>query len=338
MMRINLDNEQISDLIKMYDGSFYPLKKFMNKSDLDSVIRNYKLENGDFFPIPKLLIIKNESIPFELIKVVELFYNNKLITVIRSPKFFKWKSKVFFKRIFKTFDKKHPGVAKALKKPDFALSGNFSYHPNIKKFIDSKEMNPKQIRLYFKKKKWKTVVGFQTRNIPHLAHEYLLRLSLDYFDGLLINPLIGERKKGDFSKLSIKKTYNLLINKFLNKENVLFNFLNTDMIYAGPREALFHALLRKNFGCTHFIVGRDHAGVGTYYGNNDAQKLTKRFEKIIGIKILNFPEPFYSNDCKMMVTEKSGNMNSNCIRISGTKVRNLIKNGKTDSRLSEKKL
>ena len=178
-------------------------------------------------------------------------------------------------------------------------------------------------------KNHKTIVGFQTRNIPHRAHEYLHRLGLEICDALFINPLVGWKKKGDFSEKAVEVGYTTLINKYYTNLNVYFKTLKTPMRYAGPREAIFHAIIRKNLGCTHFIIGRDHAGVGNYYGKYEAQQLAIKLQDKLDIKILNFKEPFYCSICKQIVSENCCNHEDKYItKISGTKIREMLQNSK----------
>ena len=179
------------------------------------------------------------------------------------------------------------------------------------------------------------IVGFQTRNIPHRAHEYLLRLALEISDGLFIQPLLGKKKSGDFTPEAILSGYGKLITEFLPTDRVVFSTLSTKMRYAGPREAIFHALIRKNFGCTDFIIGRDQAGVGDWYGKYEAQQLAKTLESSLGIRILDLKGPYYCSKCEMIVTEKSCSSKHNIFlhEISGTYIRKLISVGEIpDSR------
>jgi sulfate adenylyltransferase len=166
-------------------------------------------------------------------------------------------------------------------------------------------LSPDETRSYFKKQGWSTVVGFQTRNVPHRAHEYLLRRALEQADGLFIQPLVGTKKRGDYTHMAILTAYRALIDEFLPKERILLGVLSTAMRYAGPREALLHAIIRRNHGCSHFIVGRDHAGVGDFYGKYEAQELTRHFDGELGIQILRLPGPFHCTVCDEIVTEKT---------------------------------
>ncbi len=192
--------------------------------------------------------------------------------------------------------------------------------------------SPSEVKEIIKKLKLKTVAGFQTRNIPHKAHEFIHRLALEQVDGLLIQPLIGKKKVGDFTSETVIKTYKHLIKSYYPKKRVILSGLATAMRYAGPREAIFHAIIRRNFGCTHFIVGRDHAGVGKFYKEYEAQDLCIKMEKQLGIKILAFKGPYYCTKCENIVTENTCShkqQKKSCTNeISGTKIRAMIKGKK----------
>jgi len=228
----------------------------------------------------------------------------------------------------------HLGVKKFYDTGEFFVSGKVKIFK--KKEIDFLNLDhtPNKIKKIIKQNKWKTTIGFQTRNIPHLGHEFIHRRMLDKYDGLIINPLVGERKKNDFTIKAIVKSYKTLINKFYPKKRILFFLLTTNMRFAGPREAIFHAIVRKNFGCTHFLIGRDHAGVDNFYGDYDAHKLAKKIDKKININIVKFKGPFFCKKCKIVTNE------DNClhfrdkksvIQISGTKIRKSLKNKNFDN-------
>jgi sulfate adenylyltransferase len=190
-------------------------------------------------------------------------------------------------------------------------------------------LTPEETRAEFKARGWKTVVGFQTRNVPHRAHEYLQRVALETIDGIFVQPLVGRRKVGDYTPQAIMCGYRTLIGTFLPRERVVLGILSTVMRYAGPREAVFHAIIRRNYGCTHFIVGRDHAGVGSWYGEYDAHELTRQFGSELGIEILHLRGFFFCPICDGIVTEKTcPHLGTPSARaISGTDMRRILVDG-----------
>lgn len=190
-------------------------------------------------------------------------------------------------------------------------------------------MTPKRTSKLFEEKGWNKIVGFQTRNIPHRAHEYLLRVALESSDGLFIQPLIGKKKKGDFTSEAILAGYRKLASEFLPTDRVVVGTLSTKMRYAGPREAIFHAQIRKNYGCTDFIIGRDQAGVGNWYGKYEAQQLAKSLEGRLGIRILALKGPYYCSKCEGIVTENSCSIQHAKFshEISGTDIRRILSTG-----------
>ena len=198
---------------------------------------------------------------------------------------------------------------------------------NIKNLFSKYDLTPRKVKEKIKTFNLSTVAGFQTRNVPHRAHEHILELALKEVDGLFIQPLIGKKKRGDFTPQAIMNSYNLLLKNYLPENKIILGALTTSMRYAGPREALFHAMIRKNYGCTHFIVGRDHAGVSNYYEEYEAQNLCIKYESELNIKIIKMRGPFYCKKCDMITTDNICSHNEYRVSVSGTKIRNsLIKN------------
>jgi sulfate adenylyltransferase len=211
---------------------------------------------------------------------------------------------------------------------EYFIGGRVSLDHRVTMEFSKFDLTPKETRAHFAKKGWESVVGFQTRNVPHRAHEYLLRLALEQADGLFVQPLVGLKKRGDFTPAAILASYTALIDNFLPQKRVLLGILSTTMRYAGPREALLHAIVRRNYGCTHFIVGRDHAGVGNYYGKYEAQELARRYEDELGIQIMYFAGPYYCSMCDGIVTERTCphevTMPEATKQISGTDMRSIL--------------
>ena len=320
---IQISEETLQDLINIEVGLFNPLKGFMNSRDYRSVIEDMKLVSGEVFTIPITLEIDNLGIVKK--DKVDLVHKNTKVGEIYTEDVFKVEREDILK-VYKTLDNNHPGVKKELNRSPFRIGGEIRV---TNKSILKGTLNPKETKKLFKKHK--TITGFQTRNIPHRAHEHLHRLALEFTDALFINPLVGWKKKGDFSEKAVEVGYKNLIENYYINLNVYFETLKTPMRYAGPREAIFHAIIRKNLGCTHFIIGRDHAGVGDYYSRYEAQELAKKLQKYLDIKILTFKEPFYCSKCEMIVSEKCCG-HSEIERISGTKIRKMLSNGKVPTK------
>jgi sulfate adenylyltransferase len=233
--------------------------------------------------------------------------------------------------VYGTPEAQHPGVAHFLGMGSHFVGGAVKLLHRVPSEFSDQEWTPAETRAWFQKANWKSVVGFQTRNVPHLGHEYLLRLALEQCDGLFIQPIVGQKKTGDFTTASVLTSYRALIKDFLPSHRVLLGVLSTSMRYAGPREAVFHAIIRRNYGCTHFIVGRDHAGVGKYYGKYAAHDLTREFDGRLGIEILRFAGPFHCSRCGGIVTERTCShettLPSAVRHISGTDMRNILLRG-----------
>jgi sulfate adenylyltransferase len=232
------------------------------------------------------------------------------------------------KAIYQTDDLNHPGVSNMLRMKDLSVEGKIDVVKRIQKSpLRKYRMTPFETRSQIQKRGWKTVVGFQTRNIPHVAHEMLQKAALNIYDGLFINPLIGKKKSGDFKDEVILEAYEKLIENYYPKDRSMFVTLHTEMRYAGPKEAIHHAIMRKNFGCSHFIVGRDHAGVGNYYHPFAAQEIFKDYPDL-GIAPLFFPAFYYCKKCLSYANER------NCPHLpefreelSGTKMRKMVSSG-----------
>lgn len=326
-MQVNLTLHQYYETLNILEGVFSPLDGFMSSADLKEVISpSMSLASGDIFPVPVLLDISEETV--NLIKgkeSVDLFYKDSKICRMEIGEVFSPDKELIAQQVYGTTDLGHPGVLYLKNSNDYSLSGKLIAESSIPQMPNY--MNPADTRAFFKEKGWNTVAGFQTRNVPHKAHEYLHRLALEIVDGLMIQPLVGWKKAGDYTQEAIEASYKVMIRDFYPKDRVLFNLLYTPMRYAGPKEALLHAIIRRNFGCTHFIVGRDHAGVKDFYGVYDAQKLALKHEDRLGIKILAIKEPYYCKRCDAIVTEKHcGHAEDSKYRsnISGTMIRAML--------------
>lgn len=328
---INVSSRIISDIELIAVGAFSPLEGFMGKEDYDSVIENMRLKNGLPWSIPITLpVSEEEATGLEEGDELSLLDEdgNIIATLIFEEKYLYDKEREA-ENVYGTSDLAHPGVSVLYSQGSILLGGRISLinRPQDIEF-PKYTLDPSQTREIFKNKGWRTIVAFQTRNPIHRAHEYLQKCALEMVDGLLIHPIVGETKSDDIPAHVRIKCYEELLEKYYPKDRSLLAVLRTAMRYAGPKEAIFHAIVRKNYGCTHFIVGRDHAGVGNYYGTYDAHKIFDSFNHDeIGITPLFFDHAFYCKRCNGMATTKTCPCPpENHVHLSGTKVRELLKN------------
>jgi sulfate adenylyltransferase len=333
-MTIEISFDTYLELEKIADDVFNPLTGFMTKQDFKSVVKNMRLENGQLFPLPVLLPVSlNKKKKLTLHKKSFLKYKKTIVAEIYINSIFTIDFSKHLKLLFGTNDIKHPGYKMLLKSGNHFVGGPIKLIKRIQYKYSKYALTPKVIKMKIKKLNLKTVAGFQTRNVPHKAHEYILTTALKLVDGLFIHPLIGKKKQGDFLPKAVLNSYELLIKLYLPKNKIILGALTTSMRYAGPREAVFHAIIRRNFGCTHFLVGRDHAGVGNYYKEYDAQNLCIKLEKELEIKIIKVRGPFYCKYCNKITTDNICKKLENKIEVSGTKIRKaLIENKKISSR------
>lgn len=327
--KLIISDEAWVELCNIANGTFYPLKGFMDSADYRSVVDNMRLDNGEPWTIPITLDLAEDKVS-KVIKSEKILLLNRLneeVAELIVDDVYKINFSKDMKKIFLSNDIKHPGVKKEAARSFYRVGGPIKVLKYEQIFSSKYSFSPAKAKNIFKEKKWRTIAGFQTRNPVHRAHEYLQRIAIEIVDGIFIQPSVAWKKDGDFSALAIIKAYEMMIRKFYPKERVVLGVLKTPMRYAGPREAVFHAIIRRNFGCTHFVVGRDHAGVGEYYGKYDAHKLCGQFSDL-GIQILALRGPYYCRKCKSIVTEKSCPHGERyALSISGTKVRTMLKGG-----------
>ncbi|OKH25588.1 sulfate adenylyltransferase [Hydrococcus rivularis NIES-593] len=330
--RVRLDERATSDLIAIAIGGYSPLKGFMEQEDYEKVVDDMHMVNGLAWSIPVTLPVSEEvAEPLKEGNWVRLDDSDgKFIGVLELTQKYRYNKAHEAINVYRTDDINHPGVRVLYEQGAINLAGPVwllqrDPHPLFPKY----QIDPAESRKLFKEKGWQTIVGFQTRNPIHRAHEYIQKCALEVVDGLFLHPLVGATKSDDIPADVRMRCYEIMLEKYFPKERVILAINPCSMRYAGPREAIFHAILRKNYGCTHFIVGRDHAGVGDYYGTYDGQKIFDEFDpQELGIVPMKFEHAFYCTRTQQMATSKtSPSTKEERIHLSGTKVREMLRRG-----------
>ena len=330
---LDLNRRETSDAGLIGNGAMSPLEGFMTRDDYENVLERRRLPLGLAWTIPITLSLKNAALatkrpPFKAALRTD---DGELIGVIDVDDIYTVDHTREAERVLLTTDAAHPGVQYLQSVPNTYVGGRITL---VKKVIDDERfthylLEPKETRVLFDAKGWKKIVAFQTRNPIHRAHEYLQKCALEAVDGLLIHPIMGETKKDDIPADVRLQCYQAMIAHYFPRDRVALSILPFAMRYAGPSEAIFHAIVRKNYGCTHFIVGRDHAGVGNYYGTYDAQEIFYEFQPgELEITPIMFDHAFYCKKCQGMASLKTcAHDKSQHMNLSGTKVRELLRAG-----------
>ncbi len=325
---LEVSYERAKDVVNIARGLYSPLTGFFNKKDLQSVLDQGRLSDGIPWTVPIVLDV-DEAERQRLISHdgVILTHHGRKVAFLEIESIYSWDKEEFALKVYRTTDRAHPGVERTFAMKDYLLSGDILLLDGIEEPFPQVNLSPKETRVLFESRGWEKVVGFQTRNVPHIGHEYVQKAALTVADGLFINPVIGKKKKGDFKDEVILQAYRALIENYYPKNRVVLSILPMEMRYAGPREAIHHAIIRKNFGCTHFIVGRDHAGVGNFYGPYDAHEIFKEYPDL-GIQPIFFRSFFYCKKCNSVANDKTcPHGEEEHINFSGTKIRGLLQKG-----------
>jgi sulfate adenylyltransferase len=311
-------------------GVYSPLEGFLTEEDYHYCLEKMRLTSDIPWTIPIILDIgEDEMRKFTLSDTIALMLGDIPIGVMEIEDIYRYSKQDIVEKVFKTKDPNHPGVQTIMSMRDRLVGGKITLITEPPNPFDRYTLRPVETRVLFHEYGWESVVAFQTRNAPHIGHEFLQKIAMSLADGLFINPVIGKKKSGDFRDEAILAAYDSLIKHYYPKNSVVLSILRYEMRYAGPREAVHHAIMRKNFGCTHIIVGRDHAGVGTYYGPYEAQEIFKHFPDL-GITPLFFREFFYCKRCASIVNERiCPHDDTYRLRFSGTKLREMIIKGET---------
>jgi len=324
--QIPLTSRELSDLDMLASGALSPLEGFMGRDDYERVLEDMRLAKGIPWALPVCLAVDHEPKGDEVALTDEA---GKPFAALEVDETYEYDKEREARHAFRTTDEAHPGVARLYAQKPLYLAGKVTVFERAQPAFPELALDPADTRAAFAERGWKRVVGFQTRNPIHRAHEYLTKGALETVDGLLIHPLVGDTKSDDVPAKTRVECYRVLLENYYPQGRVVLSSFPAAMRYAGPREAIWHAICRKNYGCSHFIVGRDHAGVGDYYGTYDAQLIFDEFEPHeLDIEPMFFEHAFWCKVCGQMATPKTcPHGGDDHVFLSGTKVRELLAAG-----------
>ena len=334
LFSITITEDLANDVENIADGIFSPLEGFLGQQDFESVISRGRLANGLAWTIPIVLDV-DEQTASKIKESGDVLLQNPQgigIAVLHVDEIYSFDKEKTIQGVYGTTDLAHPGVAKTMALNDYLVGGNIDFIQRPDNTVIRKHrLTPVQTREKFAKAGWNTICAFQTRNPPHVAHEMLQKTSITTRDGVFVNPIIGKKKSGDFVDEVIVNCYETMINSYYPENRCQLGTLHTEMKYAGPKEAIHHAIMRQNYGCTHIIIGRDHAGVGKFYDPFAAQKIFDDYPEL-EISPVFFPAFFYCKKCLTYTNPKACPHDDDAKeQISGTKLREIIQNGQAPS-------
>ncbi len=328
-LKLQLTDRQTADFEMIGNGGFAPLTGPQGSEDWKSVVENMTLTGGEYWPIPITLATDLDVSEGDTVEVSS--DEGKPLGRLNVTEIFERDLDTEAEKVYGTGDKEHPGVAAIYEEGARCVAGTYEVDelPDHEEAFTKRQLSPAESKKAFEDRGWKRIVAFQTRNPIHRAHEHVTKTALEITDGLMIHPLIGKTKAGDIPAETRMRCYEVLMEDYYPNDRVILNVFPSKMHYAGPREAILHAIARRNYGCTHFIVGRDHAGVGDYYGTYDAQKIFDGLDiDKLGIQPLFFEHTFWCNKCEGMASGKTcPHGQEDHVFLSGTKVREMLGNG-----------